>query len=383
MKSIFKPILALLVFSIGIFAAYNFMQPSMASDSNSGKKIVPNESNNLKIATFAGGCFWCMEPPFDALDGVRNVVSGYTGGQKKNPSYKQVSSGSTKHVEAVQITYDPDKVSYRELLDVYWRQIDPTDAGGSFVDRGSQYRSAIFYHGEQQKQLALQTKEEQSNSGVFNKPVVTEILPATSFYPAEDYHQDYYQKNPIRYKFYRHHSGRDQFIEKTWSNVEKPMNSKQSALEQRSPGKDFKKPSPQELKQSLTPLQYEVTQEDGTERPFQNTYWDNKKPGIYVDIVSGEPLFSSTDKYDSQTGWPSFTKPIANNAVAEKQDRKLFMLRTEVRSQLADSHLGHVFNDGPAPTGKRYCINSAALRFIPVEELQKQNYGQYLSLFNN
>ena len=160
------------------------------------------------------------------------------------------------------------------------------------------------------------------------------------------------------------------------------MNTKLAAVEQYSSNKDFKKPSLEELKQSLTPLQYEVTQEDGTERPFQNTYWDNKKAGIYVDIVSGEPLFSSTDKYDSQTGWPSFTKPIEENALIEKKDRKLFMVRTEVRSKLADSHLGHVFNDGPAPTGKRYCINSAALRFVPVENLKEQNYEQYLSLFN-
>lgn len=166
------------------------------------------------------------------------------------------------------------------------------------------------------------------------------------------------------------------------ANAEKPMNEKQNTMNQGSQSTNFKKPSDAELKEMLTPLQYDVTQHEGTERPFKNEYWDNKKAGIYVDIVSGEPLFSSTDKYDSQTGWPSFTKPIDNGALTEKQDRKLFMVRTEVRSRIADSHLGHVFNDGPAPTGKRYCINSASLRFIPVEDLEKENYGQFLSLFN-
>jgi peptide methionine sulfoxide reductase msrA/msrB len=322
-----------------------------------------------------------MEPPFEKLEGVKEVVSGYIGGHKKNPTYQEVSSGITGHTEAVQITYDANMISYEKLLHVYWRQFDPTDAGGSFVDRGSQYRSGIFYHNDSQKQLAMMSKDTLTKNGVFSNPIVTEITAAGTFYRAEDYHQDYYKRNPIRYKYYRYRSGRDEFLENTWSEEQANMSQQPVNLTVSYNADQFEKPSDDELKQRLTALQYKVTQKDGTERAFNNEYWDNKKPGIYVDIVSGEPLFSSKDKFDSGTGWPSFTKPIYDDAVTEKVDRKLFMVRTEVRSKLADSHLGHVFNDGPAPTGLRYCINSAALRFIPAEDLEQENYGRYASLF--
>lgn len=319
------------------------------------------EEKKYEKATFAGGCFWCMVKPFDQLPGIQHVVSGYTGGHVENPTYEEVCSGKTGHVEAVQITFDPEIFPYEKLLEIYWRQIDPTDAEGQFADRGSSYRTAIFYHNESQRMLAERSKQELLESGLFPE-IATKILPAGPFYPAEDYHQYYYKKKPFHYERYYAGSGRKDFLAKTWR---------------------IKKDE-EELRRRLTPLQFEVTQRNGTERPFENEYYRNERKGIYVDIVSGEPLFSTLDQYDAGCGWPSFTKPLRPEHIVEKLDLSHGMVRTEVRSFYGDSHLGHLFEDGPPEKGGlRYCINSAALRFIPKEDLEKEGYGEYLALFEN
>ncbi len=352
-----------------------------------GEKI---NKEKYPSAIFAGGCFWCTESDFEKTKGVIDAVSGFIGGEIENPTYEQVASGKTKYREAAKVYYDPSIITYDQLLDVYWRHIDPTDNEGQFADRGFQYTPAIYYKNNEEKSLASDSKTELQTLKFKDKTITTEILPISKFYPAEKYHQNYSQNNKTHYNLYRNGSGRNQYIEKTWG--EELHQAQQLELKKQTTEKTTTQPcdifncytplTNIEIKNKLTKLQYQVTQLDGTEQPFNNEYWDNKEEGIYVDIISGEPLFSSTDKYVSGTGWPSFVKPISEEFIALKIDHDIGYPRVEVRSKLANSHIGHVFPDGPEDRGgNRWCMNSSAMKFIPKSELKTQGYEKYLELF--
>ncbi|MEZ4195353.1 MAG: peptide-methionine (R)-S-oxide reductase MsrB [Candidatus Paceibacterota bacterium] len=365
------------------------IEPALNSDTDMSVGNVQIDTSFQATALLANGCFWCAEADLEKIPGVISVVSGYAGGSTDSPNYNNYATGG--HREVVEVTYDASKVTFGNLVESVIKHGDPTDAEGSFKDRGEEYAPAIYYQTEAEKAEAFRIIEAVNELKVFPDPVTIVVLPTAKFWPAEDYHQDYAKNNSLRYGFYRSASGRDAFIQKYWgdkastfeissqSNVNN-LNVSNEIMSKENSWLNYQKPSVAELKVLLTPLQFKVTQEEGTEPPFNNEYDKNYEAGIYVDIVSGEPLFSSKDKYDSGTGWPSFVKPIASEVVTLHEDKKLFSTRTEVRSTYADSHLGHVFNDGPADRGGlRYCMNSASLRFVAKDDMEEEGYGYLLN----
>lgn len=342
-------------------------------------KVIDQKTDieNLPSAIFAWGCFWCIEWIFDGTTGVAEAVSGYIGGTAETATYDQIGTGKTEHREWVKVYYDPDTITFSELVDIFWRQIDPTDEWGQFADRGFQYTTAMYYANDEEQQILKASKKELNESGKFEKEIATKILPVSDFYEAEEYHQDYAQKQTLRYKAYEVGSWRAGYKKETWSEEEKEAQAKMESENQKNTM------TKQDLKDRLTPLQYRVTQEDGTERAFtEGNYHDNKEAWIYVDIVDGTPLYSSLHKYDSWTGWPSFWQWIDDDMLVYKEDNSFFSKRTEVRSKIADSHLGHIFPDGPSDKWWiRHCINGASLEFIPVDQLEARWYAEYLESF--
>jgi peptide methionine sulfoxide reductase msrA/msrB len=398
----------LIIIFIGLTLLYfnnskdlTFSPTSMNQETNlSASNLITSPEENgiistttilLKTTLVAGGCFWCVEADLEKLPGVVGVVSGYAGGEAQNPTYENYIAGG--HREVVEVNYDSNKVSAAEIAIYAIKHMDPTDGDGSFFDRGKAYAPALYYENEDEKVLLQNLIADIDKNGPYDKPLAVEILKKPEFWPAEDYHQNYYQGtlSSLKYQYYRKGSGRDAFIEKYWGKDTGPSLPWQSKANEvsstptdttlaKSPSwQNYIKPTEEILKQKMDDLAFKVTQEEGTERAGTSPLDKIYERGIYVDILSGEPLFSSKDKYDSGTGWPSFTAPISKTAVTEHIDKKLFSTRTEIRSTIADNHLGHVFTDGPTEsTGLRYCMNGVALRFIPEAEMTEAGYSDWL-----
>ncbi len=346
-------------------------------------------SPNTQTSLVAGGCFWCVEADLEKTPGVITAVSGYAGGTLDNPTYETYKNGG--HREVVEVTYDANLISYEDLLIVTMKTTDPTDDDGTFGDRGDGYSAAFYYESPDQKKLIEQLIADVDLNGPYNAPLAIDVETRPRFWPAEDYHQDYYKGtlSKLRYQFYRAASGRSDFIKQYWGTDTSPTlpwraaestSNNTTMNETNYPWTSYVKPDQDTLRASMDATAFRVTQKDGTERAGSSPLDGVYEPGIYVDVLSGEPLFSSRDKFDSGTGWPSFVAPISAAAVTAHEDRKLFSVRTETRSAIADNHLGHVFDDGPSDRGGlRYCMNGEALRFVPEAAMEAEGYGDFLS----
>ena len=331
------------------------------------RPVQPLADPNYREIWLAGGCFWGLEAYLDKLNGVVYTDVGYANGNTENPTYEQVCNSNTGHAETVYVQYDPKRIDLATLLTYFFKVVDPTSVNRQGNDRGVQYRSGVYY--KDSEDLAVINRVIALEQSKYKEKIATEVVPLRNYYVAEAYHQKYLEKNPNGYCH----------IDLTI--LDKDPMAKNNTLEKESGNAIYIKPSSEEIKKKLTVMQYQVTQKDGTEPPYVNEYWNNHEDGLYVDIVTGEPLFSSKDKYDSGTGWPSYTNPITSDAVVKKVDKSLFMDRVEVRSRIGGSHLGHVFDDGPKDRGGlRYCMNSAALRFIPLGKMAAEGYGDFIPL---
>ena len=334
--------------------------------------------HNVRDIYYAGGCFWGVEEFFSRVPGVLDVTSGYANGDTESPTYEEVCSGSTGYAETTHVRYDPAVVDLRSLTELFFTIIDPVSLNRQGNDVGTQYRTGIYYDRVEDRPVLAEVIAEVQKR--YTVPLAVELQPLAHYFPAEDYHQDYLKKNPRGY-CHINFSSLDEFLKKQTG---KAVGSSQASTAEEAAFVDptrYAKPADAELRKILSPQQYTVTQQAGTEAPFSGEYWDHKEKGLYVDVVTGEPLFSSKDKFYSDCGWPSFVKPVAPAVVEENMDTSHGMRRVEVRSRVGDSHLGHVFPDGPKEKGGlRYCINSAAVRFIPYEDMEKEGYGAFKSL---